>query len=309
MMRRSDISAADAMQNPILFKEMCRIHAFVDNDKLLDDFITAKKIEGCSSKTLGYYNSTLRNIFSSIGKPIRVIDTSDVRSYLSDYQSNNHVSKTTINNVRRILSSFFRWLEDEDQIFRSPIRRIKKVKTQKVVKDVFSDEELEILRDNCDNIRDLAIIDILSSTGIRVGEIVNLDISDIDFENRECVVLGKGDKERTVYFDARTKVHLRNYLENRYDDNEALFVSLSSPHERLNISGIESMLRDLGNRTGINKVHPHKFRRTFATRAIDKGMPLEEVQRLLGHQKIDTTMEYVVVNQSNVKNSHRRFIG
>lgn len=220
----------------------------------------------------------------------------------------NQVSKTTINNVRRILSSFFTWLEDEDHIFRSPIRRIKKVKTTKVVKDVFSDEDLEIMRDNCENLRDLAIIDILSSTGIRVGELVNLNISDMNFENRECVVLGKGDKEREAYFDARTKIHIKNYLDSRDDDNDALFVSLLSPHDRLNIGGVESMLRDLGSRSKVDHVHPHKFRRTFATRAIDKGMPLEQVQRLLGHQKIDTTMEYVIVNQESVRIAHRKFV-
>ena len=167
---------------------------------------------------------------------------------------------------------------------------------------------LECMRDNCDSVRDLAIIDMLASTGMRVGELVHLNIEDIDFENRECIVLGKGSKERPVYFDARTKIHLRNYLESRNDDNPALFVSMLKPYNRLNISGVEIRLRELGRKLDITKVHPHKFRRTLATKAIDKGMPIEQVQKLLGHSKIDTTMQYAMVDQENVKLSHRKYI-
>ena len=237
------------------------------------------------------------------------MSTNDIRTYLATYQDRNSVSKVTIDNIRRILSSFYSWLEDEDFILKSPVRRIKKVKVTKIVKEVYSDESMEVMRDSCETLRDLAMIDLLSSTGMRVGELVNLDRADIDFQNRECVVLGKGDKERLVYFDARTKVHLHNYLESRDDDNPALFVTLNCPHNRLNISGVEKRLRELGRRLHIDKVHPHKFRRTLATRAIDKGMPIEQVQQLLGHQKIDTTLEYAMVNQNNVKISHRRYIG
>lgn len=274
----------------------------------LESFLMAKKIEGCSEKTLKYYHATLSRVFKKLDKDVIDIDTEDVRGYLASYHSENNVSKTTVNNIRRILSSFFSWLEEEDLIFKSPIKRIKRIKTSCHVKEVLSDESLEILRDNCSNSRDLAIIDLLASTGIRVGELVNMDRRDIDFENREFVVLGKGDKERIVYFDARTKIHLKNYLEKRQDDSEALFVSLSKPYERLQISGVETMLRNLGRKCGMFRVHPHKFRRTFATKAIDKGMPIEQVQKLLGHQKIDTTMEYVLVNQSNVKRSHRKYV-
>lgn len=280
----------------------------ISESKLIDSYISAKKIEGCSCKTLRYYEYTLKKIFKEIDKPIKKITTNDLRNYLSDYQERRSVSKTTIDNNRRILSSFFSWLEDEDIIFKSPVRRIHKVKVSKVVKQVYSDEELEILRDGCKNVRDLAMLDLLISTGIRVGELVNLDRSDVDLTNRECVVLGKGDKERLVYFDARTKVHLSNYLQSRDDDDPALFVSLLMPHDRLNISGIENRLKKMGLNLNIDKVHPHKFRRTLATRAIDKGMPIEQVQQLLGHTKIDTTMEYAIVNQNNVKESHRKFI-
>lgn len=279
------------------------------NEEILESFIAAKHVEGCSSRSLKYYRSTIEKMQRSIAKPVLHIDTDDLRRYLDHYQRESNASKVTIDNIRRILSSFFSWLEDEDVILKSPVRRIRKIKTGKTVKETYSDEVLEKMRDNCGSIRDLAIIDLLSSTGIRVGEMVNLDIEDIDFENRECIVLGKGDKERKVYFDARTKIHLQNYLNSRFDDNTALFVTLHKPFDRLKISGVEIRMRELGKKLNIQKVHPHKFRRTLATMAIDKGMPIEQVQQLLGHQSIDTTLQYAMVNQSNVKNSCRRFIG
>ena len=273
-----------------------------------DIFVSAKRVEGCSERTLNYYKTTIDNMLNSVNKKVNNIETDDLRKYLADYQLNNQCSKVTIDNVRRILSSFFAWLEDEDYIIKSPTRRIHKIKTMKTVKETYSDEELEEMRDSCDEIRDLALIDFLSSTGVRVGELVILNIKDIDFENRSCVVLGKGSKQREVYFDARTKIHLQNYLSTRIDNNQALFVSLLHPFNRLKISGVEIRLRELGNKININRVHPHKFRRTMATKAIDKGMPIEQVQVLLGHSKIDTTLEYAMVNQNNVRNSHKRFI-
>lgn len=278
------------------------------NQTLKEEFLSAKQIEGCSERSVSYYSSTLDNLIKTLEKPFNQMETKDLRVYLSDYQKRNDASKQTIDNIRRILSSFFTWLEDEDYILKSPVRRIHKIKTTKQVKETYSDEALERLRDNCKCIRDLAIIDILSSTGMRVGELVKLNRADVDFVNRECVVLGKGSKERIVYFDARTKLHLQNYLNSRKDENEALFVSLLEPHNRLEIAGVEIMLRKLGRSLEINKVHPHKFRRTLATRAIDKGMPIEQVQKLLGHQKIDTTMEYAIVDQQNVKNSHKKYL-
>ena len=274
----------------------------------LDAFISAKKVEGCSEKTLAYYRKTVQDMLESVGKPAQQIVTDDLRKYLSDYQGIRGASKVTIDNIRRILGSFFSWLEDEDYILKSPVRRIHKVKTAKVVKDTYSDEALEKMRDGCGNLRDLAIIDMLASTGMRVGELVLLNREDINFEERECVVLGKGNKERVVYFDARTKIHLQNYLASRSDSNSALFVGLRAPHNRLSIGGVESMLRELGKALAISKVHPHKFRRTLATTAIDKGMPIEQVQQLLGHQKIDTTLHYAMVKQQNVKQAHRKYI-
>lgn len=278
------------------------------NLTLKEEFLSAKQVEGCSERSVNYYSSTLDNLIKNLEKPFNQIETEDLRVYLSEYQKKNNASKQTIDNIRRILSSFFTWLEDEDYILKSPVRRIHKIKTMKQVKETYSDEALEKLRDNCKTIRDLALIDMLASTGMRVGELVKLNRVDVDFVNRECVILGKGSKERVVYFDARTKLHLQNYLNSRTDDNEALFVSLLEPHNRLEIAGVEIMLRKLGRTLDINKVHPHKFRRTLATRAIDKGMPIEQVQKLLGHQKIDTTLEYAIVDQQNVKNSHKKYL-
>jgi len=278
------------------------------NQDLIKKFISAKTIEGCSNRTTQYYESTLMKMISKVDMNVTHMTTDDLRTYLTDYQKINNCSKTNIDNIRRNLSSFFSWLEEENYILKSPMKRIHKIKTDKVVKETLSDENLEQLRDNCNCLRDLAIIDLLASTGMRVGELVKLNINDIDFENRECVVFGKGNKERPVYFDAKTKIHLRNYLNSRTDDNQALFVSLDAPYKRLEISGVEIRLRTLGRRVGINKVHPHKFRRTVATKAIDKGMPIEQVQSLLGHSQIDTTMHYAMVNQNNVKESHRRYI-
>ena len=280
-----------------------------ENHDLLKNFLSAKEVEGCSQRTITYYNSTIIKMLDYIELKVVSITTDDLRKYLADYKNKNNASKSTIDNIRRVLSSFFSWLEDEDYILKNPVKRIHKIKTRKVVKEVLSDENFEILRDNCDNIRDLAMIELLYSTGIRVGELVNLNIDDILFNERECVVLGKGDSERTVYFDAKTKIHLLKYLETRKDKNPALFVSFKKPYNRLRINGVERRIRELGLESNIKNVHPHKFRRTMATNAIDKGMPIEQVQRLLGHVQIDTTMQYAMVNQNNVKMAHRKFIG
>lgn len=271
-------------------------------------FLDAKKIEGCSERTIIYYRTTLDRFFCIISDPVRKISTEQIRGYLADYQKINNCSNATIDNIRRNLSSFFSWMEEEDHILKSPMHRIHKIRTKKQVKEVISDEAIEQLRDKCNCSRDLAMIDLLYSTGIRVGELVRLNISDINFEERECVVFGKGDKERKVYFDAKAKLHLQAYLSERFDDNPALFVTLDAPHNRLKISGVEIRLRELGRNLNIDRIHPHKFRRTMATRAIDKGMPIEQVQKILGHSQIDTTMQYAIVNQNNVKTAHRRYI-
>ncbi len=278
------------------------------NLELLHMFISSKRVEGCSEKTLKYYNTTIMKFFAKIDIHVTCVKTETLRDYFSKYQRISQCSKGNIDNIRRILSSFFAWLEDENYIIKSPVRRIHKIKSEKPVKETYTDETLETMRDNCRCLRDLALIDLLASTGMRVGELVRLNRTDIDFENRECIVFGKGSKERLAYFDARAKIHLKNYLDSRKDGNSALFVSLNKPFKRLEISGVEIRLRNLGRQLGIAKIHPHKFRRTLATRAIDKGMPIEQVQRLLGHAQIDTTMQYAMVSQNNVKISHRKYI-
>ena len=280
-----------------------------DSLQLLENFLSAKRIEGCSEKTLRYYGKTIEVMVKGIGKGVRQMRTEDLRSYLTEYQKEKRSSRVTIDNIRRILSSFFSWLEDEDYILKSPVRRIHKVKTATYVKETYTDEEMERMRDGCTELRDLAIIDLLASTGMRIGEMVRLNRGDIDFQERECVVFGKGDKERMVYFDARTKIHLQNYLASREDDHPALFVTLRAPYKRLQIGGVEARLRDIGKALGVAKVHPHKFRRTLATMAIDKGMPIEQLQQLLGHKRIDTTLQYAMVKQSNVKQAHRKYVG
>ena len=281
----------------------------IENTELLGSFLSAKKIEGCSDKTIKYYQATIQKLLNHLQISVRSITTSDLRIYLSEYQEQKQSSKVTIDNMRRIFSSFFAWLEDEDYIIKSPVRRIHRVRTDTLIKETISDEALELLRDSCTETRDLALIDLLASTGMRVGELVKMNISDINFQERQCIVFGKGNKEREVYFNARTKIHLQQYIQQRTDSNPALFVSLSAPHTRLTISGIEVRLRNLGKDINLHKIHPHKFRRTLATQAIDKGMPIEQVQRLLGHVKIDTTLHYAMVNQSNVKMAHRKYLG
>ena len=279
-----------------------------ENKDMINSFISSKQVEGCSERTIKYYKEIIEKFVDDFDKSIKQISTNEIRNYLSDYKDNSSCGSTTIDNIRRVLSSFFSWLEDEDYIMKSPVRRIHKIKTAVVVKEVLTDENLERLRDECENIRDLSLVELLISTGMRVGELVNLNINSINFEDRSCIVLGKGNKEREVYFDAKTKLHLKEYISKRNDSNDALFVSMKEPHQRLSISGIELIIRTLGINSNINKVHPHKFRRTLATMAIDKGMPVEQVQKLLGHVKIETTMHYALVNQSNVKISHRRYI-
>lgn len=289
-------------------KERSEEELTIHNQEYIELFLSAKQVEGCSVRTIKYYSSTIVSFFDAVDVPVRKITTEVIRQYLKDYQAINNCSKVTLDNVRRNLSSFFSWLEEENHILKNPVRRIHKIKSGTTVKKIISDEKIEIIREGCQTSRDLAIIDLLYSSGIRIGEMINLDISDIDFNERECIVYGKGDKERKVYFDAKAKLNIQKYLAERIDNNDALFVTLNRPYNRLKISGAEIRLRELGKKLGIEKVHPHKFRRTMATRAIDKGMPIEQVQQLLGHQQIDTTMRYAMVNQNNVKNSHRKYI-
>lgn len=310
MSEHLSVSQMKKLQEVIIrvFSEKDETKKQIDNSEFLKLFLEAKKIEGCSERTIQYYRVTIEKMLQKVTIPVRKITTEDMRDYLAGYQLVNNCSKVTVDNIRRNISSFFFWLEEENYILKSPMRRIHKIKTNKQVKETISDEDIEKLRDACKCPRDLAIIDLLYSTGMRVGELVNLNKSDVNFELRECVVLGKGGKERKVYFDAKAKLHLQEYLNVRVDNNPALFVTLDKPFERLKISGVEIRVRNLGRSVGLIKIHPHKFRRSMATRAIDKGMPIEQVQKILGHSQIDTTMQYAIVNQGNVKISHQKYI-
>ena len=299
----------DALVSSLCGVEIKNVVESNSKQDLIELFISAKRVEGLSEKSLHYYQKTIEAMNKVLDKSVQDVSTDDLRNYLSNYQENNRSSRVTIDNIRRILGTYFSWLEDENYILKSPIRRIHKIKSATIVKEVYSDESLEKMRDNCTSVRDLAMIDMLASTGMRVGELVLLNIKDIDFHERECKVLGKGNKERIVYFDARTKIHLQEYLKVRNDDNDALFVSLNAPFKRISIGAIELRIRKLGNELDIGKAHPHKFRRTLATKAIDKGMPIEQLQILLGHKRIDTTLQYAMVNQANVKASHKKYIG
>ena len=311
MAKYLNVSQMKKLQEVMLkaFAEKSPVKAEINNGDYLKMFLDAKRIEGCSERTIDYYSKTIDHLIRTLNTSVRKITTEEMREYLADYQKINNCSNVTVDNVRRNISSFFSWLEEEDYILKSPMKRIHKIKTKTVVKSVISDEVIEKLRDHCSEIRDLAMVDLLYSTGMRVGELVRLNRDDINLENRECIVYGKGDKERRVYFDAKAKVHLTEYLDSRNDDNDALFVSLNSPNKRLKISGVEIRIRELGKSVSLERIHPHKFRRTMATRAIDKGMPIEQVQKILGHSQIDTTMQYAMVNQLNVKNSHQKIMG
>jgi len=279
------------------------------NEEFLEMFLTAKKLEGCSERTIACYRFTLSKVLKDINLPIIKIKTENLRDYLVDYQKKNDCSKATVDNVRRYISSLFTWLEEEDYILKSPMKRIHKVKTAKRIKEAIADETVEKLRDGCEELRDLAMIDFLLSTGVRVGELISLDIDDLNLSGREFKVYGKGDKERKAYFDVKSKLHLEEYLASRKDDNPALFVSLKEPHNRLTISGVETRIKTLSKKLKIDDLYPHKFRRTMATKAIDKGMPIEQVQKILGHSQIETTLQYALVNQENVKLAHRKYLG
>lgn len=285
-----------------------------NNRNLVNQFISAKKIEGCSKRTEEYYSSVLKFYEKSISCNICDVDTTKIRDYLINYQKINNCSNVTLDTIRRILSSFYKWLEEEDFILKSPMKRIHKIKTPTVIKPALSEEQIEVIRKTAaQNNRNLAIIDILLSSGIRVSELVHLNRSSINLNSRTCIVFGKGAKQRETYFDVRTKIELENYLKSRKDKNRALFVTTrrntkNGIYKRLTVNSVEKMIREIGIKTDIENVHPHRFRRTMATKAIDKGKPIEQVQVLLGHSKIDTTLRYANVQQTNVKFSHQKYI-
>lgn len=276
------------------------------NFMVIEEFVKRKALEGCSDNTLRQYHDYVTQLSNSIGKRLEDMSTSDIRSFLSNYQETRKCKNHTMDNMRRAFSSFYNFIEEEYRVL-NPVKRIHKIKSEKTLMTPFTDEEIVLLQDNCKNIRELAIIDFLSSSGVRVSELCSLDKRAISLVNREGIVFGKGAKERKIYIDARCKVHLEKYLYKRTDTNPALFVTANAPFNRLTKTGCEYMVAQIGMRASVEKCHPHRFRRTLATRLIDRGVPIEQVQQILGHTKIDTTLIYAQVNQSNVKINHSKF--
>ena len=278
------------------------------NEELFKAFLNAKHLEGLTDRSLTYYKQELVYIFKDLKKSVLETTTRDLREFLSKYQIENNVNNVTLNNVRRVLNSFFTWLENENYIFKSPMRRIHNIKTDKIIKQPFDLRSINKMREYAKKVpRDLAIIDLLLSTGMRVGELVLLNKKDLDLNKKQCKVFGKGRKERICFFDERAKESLQNYLKTRTDKEEALFVNLNGEQKRrITIEAVGNHIRVIGRRCGIEKAHPHRFRRTLATMALDKGMPLEQVQKLLGHEEIGTTLIYANVKEANVKKTYRK---
>lgn len=277
-----------------------------DNERYLQEFIEAKRVENLSERTLNYYATTLHRMLEYIDKPVRLVDANDIRRCLSWGLTERKVSPVTVNNERRCMSTFFQWLENEDIIRKSPVKRTKALKEEKGDKKPFSDEEIARLREGCVTEREKAIFELLLSSGMRVSELCGLDRDGMDFSGRECEVLGKGNKRRTCFFSAAAKLHLERYLESRDDDNPALFVSTQGKHSRIGKCGIERIVREIGRRAGVTNVHPHRFRRTMATNNLRRGMKLEEIQQLLGHSNMDTTLIYAKVDKEMLKVNARR---
>ena len=275
--------------------------------QLLKEFLLTKKIEGCSINTIKDYHDRIIKLIDWSPKDLRELTSKDIRDYLIEYQEVRNVSRSTLDTMRLVFSSFYGFLENEEYITKNPVRKIHRIRSEDVLKPPFSDEELESIRKAAKSIRDLAIIDLLYSSGMRISELVSVNIRDINFNEREILVIGKGGKERICYFNARTKIEILDYLQTRVDREPALFVSKHEPHERLKKGGVTHMLKDIEEKTGIQNIHPHRFRRTLATNLLDKGMTLEQVQLILGHKKIETTLIYANVNQRMTKLNHQKF--
>jgi site-specific recombinase XerD len=274
----------------------------------LGEFLVRKRVEGRSEGTIQQYNQHLRRMLRYIDKSVGEITEADLFMYISMYKKQREVSNGYLDNIRLVFSSFFSWLSNKGYIGKNPAAGLDPIRTEKRIKKPLSDTELERIRRKCAIERDLALIECLYSTGVRVSELVSLNRKDIDFDGLKLVVYGKGAKERETYLTEASCMHLKEYLDTRTDGNEALFVSLKAPHERLTVSGVEEILRRLGRSTGIEKVHPHRFRRTMATNILNKGMPIEEVKEILGHTKLDTTLIYCQISKENVRHHHKKYM-
>ena len=274
----------------------------------LKRFLDTKEFEGKSHETIKQYQYELNHLLSYLAKNVEDIDDSDISNYLLQYKIVRKISNQSLENKRLIYSSFFTWLHVRGAIPSNPMRNIPPFKIEKKIKKPFSDEERELLLMNAKHIRDKAMMEFFYSTCVRVSELAAINIADIRFSERDLVVYGKGAKERIAYINSRALVYLEMYLKSRTDNNPALFVSLNSPHNRLTKSGIELAIRRAGRRAGVANAHPHRFRRTGATNASNRGMPIEEVATLLGHEKLDTTRRYCTVKQQSVKYHHEKYL-
>ena len=273
----------------------------------LQEFLDVKALEGCSKATIENYKFNLNKFLLGVGKDPTEIATQDIRKYLADYKRERGVSNTTLDNMRRVFQSFFTWMHREGYVLKDPCAAVNKIRADKIIKNPYSDEEMELMREAAKNLREKAIIEVLYSTGMRIGELEKLNKDDIDFVNGKAIVFGKGAKEREVYFNVKAQLALKKYLENRNDTNEALFVGLQSPYNRLKVSTYEKILRELGGRCGVH-CHPHRFRRTCATILLNKGMPIQEVSKVLGHAKLETTLIYCEINQQSVAANHKKYM-
>lgn len=280
---------------------------------IIQRFFVAKTTSGLSARSLIYYKQILKKSLSAIGKHLKDITADDIRAYLTRARLKGS-SNVTLNNERRVLSSFFTWCHDEEFLPRNIMKRVDKIKVEKKVKKPFTEEEMEKLRTFAKTDRDKAIIEFLYSTGCRVSEMVALNRDDIDYDNREVTVLGKGNKQRKVFLSYRCIAALQTYQSKRLDKDPALFVSTPSNRfpfresQRLLASGVEIMVRTTGKRAGIDKAHPHRIRRTAATFALRRGMPIEQVSKMLGHEDLKTTTIYANSTLDEVKASHDKFI-
>jgi len=273
-------------------------------------FFVAKKLEGLSEKSLAYYKQILKQFVAVIQKSLSTISTDDVRFYLANRQN---ISLTTINNERRVLLTFFTWLCNEEYIAKNPVIRIKNIKEPKVIKKPFTATEIEELRDACQNLRDRAMIETLLSTGMRCSELCGINNADVNFTAGEIIVTGKGNKQRICYLNASAKKRIKDYLDSRQDNYKPLFIGINDrgnhiKDNRLKSGGVETRIRNIGNAAGVDNTHPHRFRRTAATIALQRGMPIEQVQAMLGHEKIDTTMRYAITADETVKQSHAKYM-
>lgn len=276
------------------------------NEMLIKRFIAVKMVEGRSKRTIQYYAYTLSFISKLVNKNYLELSTTDIQAFLaSQMVKGNSISQ--LNNLRRVLSSFYRFLTENDILSKNPMTLIKQIRNSKNLVKPFTDEELELMRNKA-TVRERALIEFLFSTGCRISEVVSLNRSDIDWGTKEITVLGKGNKERIVFLNPTACMYLNKYFEQRNDDNPALFVTVDKPHDRIKVSGLEIIIRRLGRSCGVQKAHPHRFRHTVATASLKRGMPIELVQKMLGHENLDTTMIYAETSESKLKSAHEQYV-